>query len=508
MEQKYVVDYIGEDYKGWSNELVLISAGTGRGKTTFIADVLLTYAVSNNKRLLYLCNRSELQTQVTERIPAELKPFIKITTYQAFEKQLQAMRRFDHYDYIVGDEAHYFFDDSFNRQTDISGKYLVNTAIKDSVVILMSATGNLIFPTLIRAGYVKHKDHYYEIPGNYDFVDKVFMYQKKYVDNIISKILNETDDKILFFCNDLNCLGKMYKVYGEQAYYRCSKSRRKSSVIPSNILKIGDDCIRKVGDCIITFDKRILFTTTVLDNGVDIKDPSLKHIFSEVFDFNALIQSLGRKRSLSTDDHCSFYIMYHEGTEIEALKRRLDKQLNVIDSYNSDYSRFQYLMGKDRSFMEQNPAFFLGKRFQHNGIETEIHLNTMYSYKLNATATLCNEMLTEGYHICLEKVIENTMQKKVELYHVYRDLKQEFLTLLGSLVGQRLFTNSKEYQDLRQLFSEMKINRSNSASLNKINLFLQSEHIPYLLESKKCKDRGEYRDKTYWIIQTVANSDT
>lgn len=507
MEQKYVADYIGEDYKEWSNELVLISAGTGRGKTTFIVDVLLTYAASNNKRLLYLCNRSELKAQVTERIPAELKPFIKITTYQAFEGQMQATGRFGHYDYIVGDEAHYFFDDSFNQQTDISGKYLVNAAVKDSVVILMSATGSLIFPTLIRAGYVKRKDRYYTIPGNYAFVDKVFLYQKKYVDNIISKILSETDDKILFFCNDLTRLGKMYKAYGEQAYYRCSKSRRKSSVIPSNILKTGDNCIRKVDDRIITFDKRILFTTTVLDNGVDIKDPSLKHIFSEVFDFNALIQSLGRKRSLSENDRCCFYIMHHEKEEVESLKRRLDKQLAVIDSYNCDYSRFQWLMGKDRSFAAHNPAFFLGKRFQHNGIETEIHLNTMYSYKLSSTASTCSKMLENGYYNCLKEVIANTMQKDVELYHVYRDLKQEFLILLDSLVGERLFADSKGYQELRQLFSELKVNRTNSASLNKINQFLQEQNISYLLESQKCKDRGPYRDKTYWIIRATENLD-
>lgn len=271
----YVADYIGDDYKEWANELVLIAAGTGRGKTTFIVGVLLTYIAQNSKRLLYLCNRAELQKQVAARIPAECKSCVKVTTYQAFETQLQATEAFGHYDYIVGDEAHYFFDDSFNQQTDISGKYLVNTAVKESVVILMSATGSLLFPVLIKNGYAR-KECYYTIPGNYDFVDHVFLYQKKYAENIISKILSETGDKILFFCNNLARLGQMYKIFGDQAYYRCSKARRKSSVIPASVLRKGDSCIRKGNEGTITFDKRILFTTTVLDNGVDIKDPSLK----------------------------------------------------------------------------------------------------------------------------------------------------------------------------------------------------------------------------------------
>ena len=506
MEKKYVADYIGESYKEWSNEIVLIAAGTGRGKTTFIADTLLTYAVEKDKRLLYLCNRSELQKQVNERIPIEYKSYIEVTTYQALEQKLQHSGSFEHFDYIIGDEAHYIFDDSFNQQTDISGKYLVNSAAKNSVVVLMSATGSLLFPTLIRNGYV-NRDHYYIVAGNYDFVDNVFLYQKKYAENIIDKILNETDDKILYFCNDLRRLGQMYKIYGDQAYYRCSNTSARSSTIPDSVLRKSKKCIRPADDGNITFDKRILFTTTVLDNGVDLKDPALKHIFSEVFDFNALIQSLGRKRTTSESDHCNYYVMDHTPTEIEAKKRRIDKQLNMINYYNSDYGKFHSLMEKDRSFIKNYPAFYLGKRFQHNGIEIEIHLNAMYSYKLNATAALWTEMLKNGYYACLKKVVADTMQKKVELYHVYRDLKQEFLTLLGSLVGQRLFADSKEYQELRQLFSELKVNRTNSASLNKINQFLQEQHISYLLESQKCRDRGPYRDKTYWIIRATENLD-
>lgn len=506
MEKKYVADYIGESYKEWSNEIVLIAAGTGRGKTTFIADTLLMYAVEKDKRLLYLCNRSELQKQVNERIPTEYKSYIEVTTYQALEQKLQHSSSFEHFDYIIGDEAHYIFDDSFNQQTDISGKYLVNSAVKNSVVILMSATGSLLFPALIRNGYV-NRDHYYTVAGNYDFVDNVFLYQKKYAENIIDKILNETDDKILYFCNDLRRLGQMYKIYGDQAYYRCSNASARSSTIPDSVLRKSKKCIHPVDDGNITFDKRILFTTTVLDNGVDLKDPALKHIFSEVFDFNALIQSLGRKRTTSESDHCNYYIMDHPSTEIEAKKRRIDKQLNMINYYKNDYSKFHFLMEKDRSFMKNHPAFYLGKRFRHNGIEIEIHLNTMYSYKLNATAALWTKMLKSGYYACLKKVVADTMQKNVELYHVGRDLEQEFILLLRSYAGQQLFFDSKEYNDIRKLFLALKVNSSNTASLKKINEFLELKKINYQLKRQKCKDRGEHRDKNYWLITATSNSD-
>lgn len=445
---------------------------------------------------------SEVRRDCTDT--AAVCRFAQCTTiYQSFETQLQATGAFGHYDYIVGDEAHYFFDDSFNQQTDISGKYLVNSAVKDSVIILMSATGSLIFPTLIQNGYAR-KERYYTIPGNYDFVNHVFLYQKKYAENIISKILNETDDKILFFCNNLARLGQMYKIFGEQAYYCCSKARRKSSVIPASVLRKGDGCIRKGNEGTITFDKRILFTTTVLDNGVDIKDLSLKHIFSEVFDFNALIQSLGRKRSLSENDCCCYYIMYHEREGVASVKRRTDAQLSMIDCYERNYRHFHTLIEHNRRFMSNHHAFYLGKPINHHGQMTDIHVNTMYSYKLTTTAQMCAMMLERGYDSCLKDVIADTMQKKVDIYDVGKDLKREFRLLLASLVDVKLFADSDWYRELRQLFLDLKVNPSKTASLNKINEYLQVQKSPYLLESHKCRDRGKYRDKTYWIVKRAA----
>ena len=71
----YVSDIIGEDYKGWKNGRKAIIAGTGMGKTSFIMDVLLPYAIKQSGdyylvdpkkkiRILYLCNRRPLKQQL------------------------------------------------------------------------------------------------------------------------------------------------------------------------------------------------------------------------------------------------------------------------------------------------------------------------------------------------------------------------------------------------------------------------------------------------------------
>lgn len=96
------------------------------------------------------------------------------------------------------------------------------------------------------------------------------------------------------------------------------------------------------------------------------------------------------------------------------------------------------------------------------------------------------------------------MQKRVDIYNVGKDLKREFMLLLASLVDVKLFADSDWYRELRQRFLDLKVNPSKTASLNKINEYLQAEKLPYLLEAHKCRDRGKYRDKTYWIVKPAA----
>lgn len=69
----YVSDLIGDDYKKWNSNNprmrnILISAGTGTGKTTFILTKLLLYCAQENKKILFLSNRKALEIQVKEQV--------------------------------------------------------------------------------------------------------------------------------------------------------------------------------------------------------------------------------------------------------------------------------------------------------------------------------------------------------------------------------------------------------------------------------------------------------
>ena len=64
-----VTDKIGEEYKQWSNyNKIFISAPTGSGKTYFILNVLLPFACSQNRKILFLVNRKILKLQLEKEI--------------------------------------------------------------------------------------------------------------------------------------------------------------------------------------------------------------------------------------------------------------------------------------------------------------------------------------------------------------------------------------------------------------------------------------------------------
>ena len=69
----YVTDVIGETYKQWQTGVVLINAGTGTGKTTFVVKKLNEWAEIAGTKILYLCNRSALRSQVVKQAEAEQK---------------------------------------------------------------------------------------------------------------------------------------------------------------------------------------------------------------------------------------------------------------------------------------------------------------------------------------------------------------------------------------------------------------------------------------------------
>lgn len=76
----------------------------------------------------------------------------------------------------------------------------------------------------------------------------------------------------------------------------------------------------------------MLFTTKVLDNGVNLKDKAIKHIIIEQSDMVEFIQCLGRKRVQSPDDTITLYFL-SSVCSIAGRYKELKRDLAIVQQY-------------------------------------------------------------------------------------------------------------------------------------------------------------------------------
>jgi|GEM_PF-1083235 len=519
----WVSDLIGEDYKKWHNEFVILDCGTACGKTYFCIRRLGKYAATKKRRILYLCNRSKLRNQTYRQVRDEkLQATIYVTTYQAFQKKIQQGDKIPHYDYIIADECHYFTTDAgFNDYTDVAYNYVMKQ--KESVVVFVSATAKSFFKYLRDTSKVKKKNSY-RLDKDYSYVSKLFYYQSEELPGIIDDILNnETDSKIIVFCNSGDRILEMSKIYGDKADYYCSRNTKKKRLRDlcgwkedSNGKVIEEPtCIKNYADDLITFDKRILFTTSVLDNGVDLKDRKIKHIFTEIIDVDTMIQSLGRKRSLGKDDTCYFYIRLYQAKGLQGFINRINYHLEPVELYKSDYETFykKYGDGKQREKLNKNKIFY--NLFKKKNIYGQIKVNECKFRKYSRDYDMFTSMKELGHKGYLEDILEESLTSNAEEMACNVEEMDKFILFLKSIEGKRLYVEDQQYikEEFETIGLKLRykgINTFNGAlednykNLYKSRFYSADINDKSYVDKRRVLDNGlpnPNRDKRYWILE-------
>ena len=151
--------------------------------------------------------------------------------------------------------------------------------------------------------YQLERDFTYITPVYFDEWDEIAqaIIQTSSEEKWIIYVSSETDGEIL--------LQKIIQIGCTDAVFVTAKKRKNRKFLEHKVFR---QIVKEA-----RFDQRVLITTRVLDNGINLKDQMLKHMVIGAFDKTSFLQIIGRKRKINQDDKLKLYIKNEsEGVEI------------------------------------------------------------------------------------------------------------------------------------------------------------------------------------------------
>ena len=341
--------WVGDALKGeigrWCpTQPVLIAAPTGQGKTEFVRRIA-QYQRRRRGAILLLVHRSAIAVQQKRRLAADLHSRwegvedlraldyadealsdvgVTIMTYQRFAAR-HAQMRLQEVAWLVCDEVHAFYSDAlFSPHLDPLFWQLPKM-FRHAHRLYLTATPGPILPLLCRAEQEnllscgnclcsregRGRLLLYRFPSHFFAVD---LHYYRRIDEITELVLSRPGEKFLIFT------GARERGDSDAPSYKKALERLDIAVDYLDRFSKGtpawDEVCRKE-----RFDRQVLLCTSVLDCGVNLKDPDLRHIVMEVADKTEFLQMLGRKR-LETGAGVHAYIRVPDAA---ALGRRLSQ---------------------------------------------------------------------------------------------------------------------------------------------------------------------------------------
>ncbi|WP_108832248.1 helicase-related protein [Aedoeadaptatus coli] len=271
-------------------------------------------------------------------------------------------------DYLILDEAHYFTSDSeFNDNTEKEFEYLFNHC--NGIKVFMTATPEA-FIDAVRAYEAKNNIEHFErmkevdllrqlTPGiqeQIDNCDSEYMTIPEEDDNIIQHVnnhfifnyihekdkdkfiseqvkLSNPHNKMIYFANNKryalivkgmadgkSLLDKKYKggaflcsLYDTDGFSRFIDHEERERIVDNE-----------------KFNKDVLVTTKVLDNGINIRDRQVKRVIIDYVNYDSVVQMIGRIRTKNRNDKEKLEITFIV-PELGDIKNRIRDSQRIIN---------------------------------------------------------------------------------------------------------------------------------------------------------------------------------
>lgn len=366
MEKNYLSSIIGDTYKQWGRKKIIIEAPTGMGKSTFLLKKIVPYVknergvrLHGDSKVLILCNRHLLREQYFYDVALgceeyrDIEETVDVITYQDLSFRIRGGKSikniFGEYCILCLDEVHYFFQDAdFNG----CGTYPLFLAIIQAgfrkQMIFMSATMYCISPFIkenIKIYYNYLRGKYWEEQGyifgeaekqlaeivepvhdlvtDYSFLNCICIPDQK----TLCYKLAESTGKSVVFIDDKAIAAELARDLEETGLVR----RNEICILNSD--NMDSDENRKIVKTLAMANRvvcKILITTSVLDNGVSIKDKGVKNIVIFTESEVSFMQMLGRVRCECVEGKLNFYFMPRPA---EYFERREMQYRKIMDVY-------------------------------------------------------------------------------------------------------------------------------------------------------------------------------
>lgn len=486
----YISEKIGQEYKSWSGNIGIWS-GTGTGKSTFILNQLLSFAIENKKRILYLTNRDALRDQLRNKVDNKYNKYIAIHNYQEIEQMEIDNNGFINnickdIDYIVMDESAYFFSDStFNRRTDIIFNNIIHNS--NTIKIFMTAT-----PYYLKHYFDKENikfNYEYNLPTDYSYIDNVVAYKD---DGALNEILDAIpkDEKIIYFGTAKKALE--------------ISRQRKGSFICSKYNSYYSKYINKSELNSITnneqFNNHLLCSTKALDNGISIHDIKVKHIIIEQVDYITFIQMLGRLR-IQEGQKINLYFKNFHNSIINGFRTNVKNILNNAD-YLKIFGQEAYINNKEY----KNDRFINNRIIDKLSIkgQTIYKINKCMYYKYKCDKFVFDSILDKNDPISYKSIIAAQLNMNItDIIDYEKGIKQMNLEeYLDKLVGKVMLTA----QDRKELINTIKLtdNRGRiQKSIGQLNQYLKDNNYYYIInkfETMRIINGKRKKYKSAWKI--------
>jgi hypothetical protein len=473
-----------EEIEKWQlGDRILITAGTGTGKTYFVMNSLTKHANTFGAKILLLVNRAPLQNQIQHNHQELGKSdLIDVRTYQSVENEiLQGTHDFAEYKFIVCDEAHYFFNDSqFNNKTNLILN-LIRDGLKDKIVILMSATATLL------KSYLKiNESSIYKLDNNYDYIEGIYTYKNQ---DVIEQMLNSLPkgEKAIYFSKSVEKAFDMSRSLSNASFI-CSYGNRKYSRY------IDNDELNNIqqNEC---FECQVLCCTTALDNGINIIDEQVKHIIIDVLDIDTVIQCIGRKRVVYVTERVRLYLREVNGSYAHT----------IYNSVTKDLEQASYLLHQGEKAFRKKYHKQDYSKFLIDIDEDAMRVNEAGAWKYQQIKRMCN-------------AIKNKEKTWLNMLFEEMGLDNPNVESLESIMGGRSLTSYLQEMQDKPMFSEVQevfretikgilnglISQNNRRfGINAINQILKELRIPFVVESKR-QNKGKMRNQRYWIVKALS----